>query len=96
MILHCALDVEPPILTACPSNKTVVTDFSQPTAVVIWRDLQATDNSGQDPTVTCSTESGSQFTYRIGETDVICKAVDPTGNKAMCTFTVTIEGNDFF
>ena len=60
--------------------------------MVTWSDLQATDNSGQGPTVTCSTGSGSQF--GIGETKVDCKAVDPFGNKAMCAFTVKIEGNN--
>ena len=61
--------------------------------MVTWSDLQATDNSGQDPAVTCSTESGSQF--GIGETEVICQAVDPSGNQATCMFTVKIAGNDF-
>ena len=60
--------------------------------MVTWNDLQATDNSGQSLTVTCSTGSGSQF--GIGETEVICQAVDPTGNQAMCTFTVKTKGND--
>ena len=76
----------------CPHNSSTVTDFGQPTAVVTWNDLQATDNSGQSPTVTCSTGSGSQF--GIGETKVICQAVDPSENQAVCTFTVNIEGNN--
>ena len=76
----------------CPHNTSMVTDFGQPTAVVTWSDLQATDNSGQSPTVTCSTGSGSRF--GIGETEVICKIVDPSGNQAMCAFTVKIEGNE--
>ena len=79
-------------MTLCPSNKAIATAFKQPTAVVTWSDIQAADNSGQSPTVTCSTESGSQF--GIGETDVICQAVDPSGNQATCMFTVKIEGNE--
>ena len=72
----------------------MVTDLGEPTAVVNWTDPQATDNSRQTPTVTCSTKSGSQF--GIGETKVICQAVDRSGNKATCMFTVKIEGNDNF
>ena len=58
---------------------------------MVWTDPQVTDNSGQIPTITCDTNFGSQF--RIGETEVTCQAVDPTGNQATCTFTVKIEGN---
>ena len=79
-------------MTLCPSNKTIATAFMQPTAVVSWNDLQATDNSGQSPTVTCSIGSGSHF--GIGETEVICQAVDPSGNQATCMFTVKIAGNE--
>ena len=78
-------------MAVCPTNKTAVNDFGQPTVVVTWSDLLATDNSGQSPTVTCSIGSGSQF--GIGETEVTCQAVDPFGNQATCIFTVKIEGN---
>ena len=60
--------------------------------MVTWSDLQATDNSGQSPTVTCSTGSGSYF--EIGITEVTCQAVDPYGNQAMCLFIVKIEGDE--
>ena len=79
-------------MTSCPKNKTMVTDSNLSTAVVTWSDVQVSDNSGQNLTVTCSTESGSQF--GIGETEVICQAVDPSGNQAMWAFTVKINGND--
>ena len=76
----------------CPHNTSMVTDFGQPTAVVTWNDLQATDNSGQSPTVSCSVGSGSHF--GIGENEVNCQAVDPFGNQEICAFTVNIEGNN--
>ena len=59
-------------------------------AVAVWIDPQATDNARVTPTVTCSFESGSQF--EIGQTDVICEARDPGGNKAFCTFTIDVTG----
>ena len=77
-------------MIACTVNRTVNTQPSQAYATVIWNDLQVTDNSGQIPTITCDAESGSQF--RIGETEVTCQAVDPTGNQATCSFTVKVEG----
>ena len=58
--------------------------------MVIWSDLGATDNSGQNPTVTCSDESGSHF--GIGEIEVVCQAVDSAGNRATCAFMIKIEG----
>ena len=74
----------------CPTNKTTVTDFGQSTTVVNWNDLQATDNSGQQPTVTCSVESGSRF--ELGETEVNCQAADFRKNQAACVFTVEVKG----
>ena len=61
------------------------------TAVVKWSDPEATDNSGQNSTFTCSVESGSRF--EIGQTEVTCQASDPYGNQANCSFTVEIQGN---
>ena len=78
-------------MIACPGNQTVNTKPSQAYASVVWTDPQMIDNSGQIPTITCDAESGSQF--EIGETEVTCQAVDPTGNQATCIFTVKIEGN---
>ena len=83
-------DHEAPII-ACPVNRTVNTEPSQAYATMVWTDPQATDNSGQIPTITCDADSGSNF--EIGETEVICQAVDPTGNHATCKFTVKVEGN---
>ena len=80
-------------MITCPVNQTVNTQPSKANASVVYTDPQATDNSGQIPTITCDAESGSQFW--IGETEVTCQAVDPTGNQATCTFTVKIKGSLF-
>ena len=89
LIMKLNIDQEAPVI-ACPVNRTVNTQTSQAYAHVVWTDPQVTDNSGEIPTMTCDADSGSQF--RIGETEVTCQAVDPTGNQATCTFTVEIEG----
>ena len=78
-------------MITCPVNQTVNTEPSKAYASVSWTDPQVIDNSGQIPTMTCDAESGSQI--GIGETEVICEAVDPTGNQATCMFTVKIKGN---
>ena len=75
----------------CPNNRSLETIFGQPYAVVNWPDPEATDNSKQNLTITCEAESGSQF--RIGETEVICQAMDAAGNQATCVFTIKIKGN---
>ena len=81
-------------MIACPVNQTVNTQPSKAYATVVWNEPQATDNSREIPTITCDANSGNQF--EIGETEVICQAVDPTGNHATCTFTVKINGKRSF
>ena len=80
--------MEFPTVTFCPNNITATTTSGQLNAVVTWSEPQATDNSGQSPTITCVIETGSQFW--IGQTDVTCQVVDPSGNGATCAFTVII------
>ena len=84
-----SLDKEAPILI-CPTNQTFETDSGQPTAVVVWTDVKATDNSGENLIVTCNSDSGSQF--EIGLTEIVCEAWDLNRNHAMCTFTVYVKG----
>ena len=83
-------DAEDPTIQNCPSNQSLETNLGKPTAVVSWTNLNATDNSRQLTTVNCDAESGSLF--GIGETEVICEAVDFAGNRATCVFTVNIQG----
>ena len=90
MIIKSCIDPEAPVVS-CPANQTVNTEPSQAYARVSWTDPQVTDNSGQISTITCDAESESQF--GIGETEVTCQVVDPTGNQATCTFTVNVKGN---
>ena len=52
--------------------------------------LVAMDNSELPPVVNCSADSGSQFD--IGETKVICQALDLNGNQATCSFNVNVGG----
>ncbi|XP_033126141.1 hyalin-like, partial [Anneissia japonica] len=74
---------EPPVIM-CHEDKIISTEpyvkYAKPTA---------TDNYSSNPTVSCHPESGSGF--QIGETRVVCKAVDEVNNAASCSFLVTVE-----
>lgn len=82
-------DNEEPDIGSCPSNIIKDNDPGLSTAMVTWTDPEAQDNSGQ-VTVSCSPNSGSNFD--IGNTEVECEAVDESGNKNDCVFTITVQG----
>ena len=60
------------------------------TAMVEWEGPKASDNSGNVSHIICNPQSGTNFT--IGQTDVICEAVDGSGNRASCSFQVNVTG----
>ena len=60
------------------------------TAIVVWEDPKVSDNSG-NVSVTCDPPSGTNFT--IGQTAVLCEAIDGRGNRAECSFQVYVTGN---
>ena len=78
------------MIDSCPINHTIETDVGQPTAVVVWEAPNATDNSKEAVSVSCLPTSGSNFT--IGQTEVVCKAEDRSGNIATCRFDVNVTG----
>ena len=90
MFLMLILDTEDPAIIYCPANQTKDTPPSLSTAIAVWADPQANDNSGISPAVNCSLESGTQF--QIGQTEVVCEARDPSGNQVNCTFIIKVIG----
>ena len=85
-------DTEAPVLV-CPTSQTFETDLGQPTAIAVWPAPNATDNSKKNVSIICSKDSDSQL--KIGKTDVVCEAWDPSGNHAGCTFTVDVIGKKY-
>jgi hypothetical protein len=79
-------DREAPKIT-CPANITVKEEFGKGYAVVNYDAPTVTDNCSA--TVSCLPQSGSQFP--VGTTEVTCTATDDAGNKATCTFKVTVS-----
>ncbi len=83
----CATDVTAPVLSSCPSNISLSTTGTSIAAT--WIAPTATDNCGT-PVVTSTHLSGTSF--NVGITTVIYTATDAKGNKATCSFTVTVSG----
>jgi uncharacterized repeat protein (TIGR01451 family) len=81
------VDVEPPEII-CPTNRVVEVPFGSSNAVVTFLPPVATDNCGVVSTHV-SIASGSLFP--LGTTIVSCEAADATGNRDVCSFTVTVN-----
>ncbi|XP_070570291.1 uncharacterized protein [Ptychodera flava] len=79
-------DTEPPVITNCPSDITVI-DSGNNGEQVSWVEPDATDNSG-NVYLTSTHQPGATFT--AGSTVVVYTASDDAGNNAMCSFTVTV------
>ena len=79
-------DTAPPSLS-CVESVTV--ECTGPDgAVVEYPEPVASNECDGDPTITCEPESGSLFP--VGDTSVVCNAVDQSGNAQQCEFTVSV------
>ncbi|XP_070549855.1 hyalin-like [Ptychodera flava] len=81
-------DIIGPMVT-CPANITVENDEGNLTAVVTFSGESATDNSGQELSVTCYPPSNSVFDF--GGNVVTCYSTDLAGNVGTCSFAVTVQ-----
>lgn len=91
---NCETDKTPPTFSGCPANMNITTLFTTDNcAVATWTAPTATDNCGT-PTVTLSTAPtaglASGACFPIGVTTVTYTATDAKGNKATCSFTITV------
>ncbi|RUS81443.1 hypothetical protein EGW08_010783, partial [Elysia chlorotica] len=78
-------DYVPPKFKKCPHNiKRQTSLIGQP---ITWQTPIALDNT-KEPTVTASHQPMSEFS--IGTTQVTYTAMDAAGNRAVCTFNVTL------
>ena len=83
------IDDESPVWVSTPNSLVVNTDVGLATADVSWVVPNMTDNSGHF-TIFASHDPDSIF--GIGITNVTYKAIDSSGNMALYSFTVTVEG----
>gem|GEM_PF-4575010 len=82
------VDSQTPIIR-CPANLAIVPPTGQTSAVVTYPAPSVSDNL-PGVTVACAPVSGS--TFPAGTTTVTCTAVDASGNRASCSFTVAVGG----
>ena len=85
-------DTQAPVLT-CPANITQAAPAGQCSATVTYSPPTVSENCGAAPTPTCNPPSGSIFP--VGTTTVNCTATDMASNVGVCSFTVTLTGNQF-
>jgi hypothetical protein len=81
-------DTQPPALT-CPANVVITAQPGQCSPIVNYPAPTVTDNL-PGATASCLPPSGSAFT--VGITTVACVATDVGGNRASCSFNVTLNG----
>ncbi|XP_072023138.1 hyalin-like [Amphiura filiformis] len=81
-------DIEAPVITSCPTDQEIETDPGKATAMFVYTNPTATDNSGE-VNVECYPLSGSEFI--IGQTTVTCVARDNSENNKTCDFQVLIK-----
>lgn len=80
-----------PVISGTPSTFNINTDSGMATATTAtWSTPTASDNSGEDVTVTEDYTSGHAFP--IGTTTVTITATDAYGNAATDTFDVVVTG----
>jgi hypothetical protein len=83
----CDTDTTPPSFQNCPQNMTVTTTSDR--ARVTWTAPTATDNCPPTPSVSASHQSG--WDYLLGTTTVVYTATDAKGNRATCSFRITVQ-----
>ncbi|WP_217179230.1 HYR domain-containing protein [Gillisia limnaea] len=86
-------DNDPPTIL-CPANIDMDVDAGICGAVVSFETPTATDNSGQEVTVTQTAGPASGEVFPVGTTTVTFTATDAAGNTASCSFDVTVNDNE--
>lgn len=82
-------DIERPRFTTfCPYNIDVFAKENKDTAQVVIPSINATDNSGELPTITVE---GKKTNYTAGRHLITITASDASGNKAACRFYIEVK-----
>ncbi|XP_033099724.1 uncharacterized protein LOC117103264 [Anneissia japonica] len=81
-------DNEKPEISQCPNDTTILPDFGQNSAEVVWDEPIVTDNVDETPTVISNIKSNTSLI--IGAHIVRYTAIDQSGNSETCMFTVTV------
>ncbi|XP_033106624.1 uncharacterized protein LOC117108641 [Anneissia japonica] len=76
----------------CPPAQTTSADSSHYDAFVKYEDANATDSNGVSLPVVCTPASDTLF--GVGTTQVMCSAVDGSGNAGTCSFDITVTDDE--
>ena len=77
------------MFTYCPDD-IVMDDVTTAEIRVHWQQPTATDNSGVQPALHSTRESGEYFAVP-GSYEILYTATDGAGNEARCSFRITLE-----
>ena len=91
--VHFDADYSAPVFTNCPPSQVVFAEINQTTARVRWPEPRATDNSNNVLRVVITAGNGSGVMRPEGTILEAYEAVDESGNRAECSFNVTVKGN---
>ncbi len=86
----CDTDKTPPVFANCPANITLNTSCA--CANANWTAPTVTDNCST-PTVSQTAGGANGSCFNVGITTVTYTATDAKGNKAICSFTVTVNAS---
>ncbi len=85
---------DPPLIQ-CPSNVLVTNDAGQCGAIVNFADAVAIDPDGDLDTVVQISGLATGSEFPVGVNTVVFRATDLAGNSSECSFTITVEDNEF-
>ena len=83
-----AVDTVPPISTNCPRNIVEEINVGTGGATINWQAPTMTDNSGSVSLISQSHTSGALFPPGMTRVEYVYE--DAAGNRAVCSFTITI------
>ncbi|XP_072013682.1 uncharacterized protein [Amphiura filiformis] len=87
-----AVDFDPPVITNCPESSMYSVPIGTSSRIVSWIEPIAVDNSGGQPLVSQSHQSGQSFP--VGSSQVEYRFTDNAGNTATCAFVITVSTVD--
>nr|XP_054770576.1 hyalin-like [Lytechinus pictus] len=88
LVIVNPVDNTPPVIQNCPPQLSEEIGFGATSGVVSWPIVFASDNSGQVEVLRRSHNNGDIFP--LGTAAVTIEFSDPSGNTALCSFTVTV------
>ena len=81
-------DEVPPEISNCPASANYIVPLGTQSRPVTWTEPSATDDQGGLVQVSRSHQPGDEFS--VGATEVVYTFMDPSGNEAVCRFTINV------